>query len=87
MLLETTDPWLLRAKGLGERLTPYEFGRVLFIAQRRGALGLKIDDADETDAESDDGKVKAAIREVKKRMAERKAPTFGAFIANSGRSE
>jgi len=42
-LLETTDPWALRRKGLDEPLSPHEFGRVLLhLAQRRGALGLKI---------------------------------------------
>lgn len=42
-LLETTDPWELRRKGLDEPLTPFEFGRVLLhLAQRRGALGLHV---------------------------------------------
>src|SRR5262245_59493740 len=42
-LLEDTDPWQLRRQGLTEPLTPYQFGRLLLhLAQRRGALGLKI---------------------------------------------
>ena len=54
-LLEETDPWVLRRKGLAESLMPYEFGRVLLhLAQRRGAAGF---DADVGDT----GKVKAAI--------------------------
>ncbi|HEY8746546.1 MAG TPA: HNH endonuclease, partial [Tepidisphaeraceae bacterium] len=81
-LLESTDPWSLRARGLHEQLTPHEFGRVLLhLAQRRGALGLKIDEAEEVDAKTENGKVKEAIKEVKKGMDERKAATFGAFIA------
>ncbi len=41
-MLETTDPWQLRRKGLDAALTPHEFGRVLMhLAQRRGALGLR----------------------------------------------
>lgn len=80
-LLETTDPWELRRKGLTEPLTAHQFGRVLLhLAQRRGALGLKLaesDDADD-DGSDDDGKVKAAIKEVR---AEMKEQTFGEFIA------
>lgn len=85
-LLEATDPWALRRKGLDETLTPHEFGRVLLhLAQRRGALGLNIADVDEGEEESEgakeDGKVKAAIGQVRTKMLERKARTFGEFIA------
>lgn len=81
-LLQTTDPWILRQKGLREQLTPHEFGRVLLhLAQRRGALGLKIEDLDDEDPATEDGKVKAAIREIRKRMAERGAATYGEFLA------
>src|SRR5690606_30154162 len=64
-LLETTDPWELRRRGLNSPLTPYEFGRVLLhLAQRRGAAGL--------DPEADDdGKVKAAIAAVQFAMLDR----------------
>lgn len=85
-LLEATDPWALRRKGLDEALTPHEFGRVLLhLAQRRGALGLNIPDVDEGEEESadakEDGKVKAAIQDVERKMKERNARTFGEFIA------
>jgi CRISPR-associated endonuclease Csn1 len=87
-LLDEADPWELRRKGLDHALTPYEFGRVLLhLAQRRGALGLKIDDpAEGQDVEreagvQDDGKVKQSIGEVRQKMLERKARTFGEFIA------
>lgn len=82
-LLESTDPWALRTKGLDTALSPHEFGRiVLHLAQRRGALGLTVsspDDGDESDSE--DGKVKQAIGEVRAKMLARKARTFGEFIA------
>lgn len=67
-LLEETDPWELRRKGLTERLTPSEFGRVLLhLAQRRGAMGF--------DAEvGDKGKVKGAIVKVQMEMLDRFAP-------------
>lgn len=83
-LLNRTDPWELRRKGLKHELMPHEFGRVLLhLAQRRGALGLKLpdpDEVDDTDA-ADDGKVKAAIGEVRAKMLKCEARTFGEFIA------
>lgn len=84
LLLEATDPWLLRAKGLDSALQPYEFGRVLLhLAQRRGALGLTLAAAGDKDGEADaeDGKVKKAIGEVRVKMLTKKARTFGEFIA------
>lgn len=87
-LLETTDPWALRRKGLDAALTPHEFGRVLLhLSQRRGALGLKpIEQDDEaaegSDANADeDGKVKAAIGAVRAEMLKRKARTFGELLS------
>ncbi len=87
-LLEESDPWELRKKGLDHALLPHEFGRVLLhLAQRRGALGLTIadptegDEADEDAGANEDGKVKEAIGAVRIKMLERKARTFGEFIA------
>ena len=86
-LLEETDPWELRREALDRALVAFEFGRVLLhIAQRRGALGLHVPDPGEEDAEEDaaakeDGKVKQAIGEVRAKMLERRARTFGEFIA------
>lgn len=85
-LLEQTDPWALRRKGLDRALTSYEFGRVLLhLAQRRGAMGLKIavvEEGEEEDASAkEDGKVKQAIGEVRAKMLARKARTFGEFIS------
>lgn len=84
LLLETTDPWALRTEGLDRALSPHEFGRVLLhLSQRRGALGLKIADAEEGEEGGDseeDGKVKAAISAVRAKMTQSKARTFGEFI-------
>lgn len=83
-LLDNTDPWDLRRKGLDEALSPHEFGRVLLhLAQHRGALGLKMPDPDDADSPdlADEGKVKAAIGEVRAKMLQRKARTFGEYIA------
>jgi CRISPR-associated endonuclease Csn1 len=62
------DPWVLRKRGLDEPLTPTEFGRVLLhLAQRRGAMGLKLkpndaagsgDGPDSADASSGESKTR-----------------------------
>ncbi|RLT19982.1 MAG: hypothetical protein DWI28_01915 [Planctomycetota bacterium] len=84
-LLQDTDPWELRRKALAVALSPFEFGRVLLhLAQRRGALGLRIidpDDPDATDSDREDGKVKKAIGEVQSQMRKCGARTYGEFIA------
>lgn len=84
-VLETTDPWALRRDGLDNALTPHEFGRVLLhLAQRRGALGLKmpeLEEGDDTESVGEDGKVKAAIGAVCAKMLAAKARTFGEFVA------
>jgi CRISPR-associated endonuclease Csn1 len=83
LLLEKTDPWELRKRGLDAALTPHEFGRVLLhLSQRRGALGLKLPDPEAgDDAGGEDGKVKAAISDVRAKMQATGAQTFGQFIA------
>lgn len=84
-LLQDTDPWDLRRKALANALTPFEFGRVLLhLAQRRGALGLRIvdpDDPDAADSDREDGKVKKAIGEVQSQMRKCGVRTYGEFIA------
>ncbi|MFO0916529.1 MAG: HNH endonuclease domain-containing protein [Pirellulales bacterium] len=83
-LLETTDPWELRRKGLDEPLAPFEFGRVLLhLAQRRGALGLKVSEADRDDdtAAIEDGKVRSAISAMRTKINEHAARSFGEYIA------
>ena len=64
-ILESTDPWELRNKGLTAALSPYEFGRVLLhLAQRRGAVGFDADIGDE-------GKVKKAIIDLQLKMLDK----------------
>jgi len=59
--LETLNPYELRAKGLDEALSPYEFGRALFhINQRRGFKSNRKTDKKENDS----GALKAAIKFV-----------------------
>jgi CRISPR-associated endonuclease Csn1 len=64
-LLNDTDPWHLRFKGLTEQLAPCEFGRVLLhLAQRRGAVGFDADVGDK-------GEVKKAIVGLQLKMLEK----------------
>lgn len=89
-MLERTDPWALRRKGLDVALTPHEFGRVLMhLAQRRGALGLKPiemhdegepDVANDDPAAKEDGKLRAAIGATRGEMLRLKARTFAELI-------
>lgn len=83
-LLEQTDPWKLRREALDKSVTPHQFGRILLhLAQRRGALGLKLADIDDDETASDeDGKVKAAIGEMRIQMRAANVRTFGEYIAN-----
>lgn len=86
MLLEATDPWMLRRRGLDHPLSAHEFGRVLLhLAQRRGSLGLHLpdsgDEQSEVDHDNADGKVKAAIGHVRAAMLAAKARTFGEYMA------
>jgi len=86
-LLIDSDPWELRASGLSRLLTPHEFGRVLLhLSQRRGALGLNTTTENDDEGDDEDGKVKKAIGEVRAKMLDFKARTFGEFIAKTRRS-
>ncbi len=71
-------PWQLRREGLTRPLTAHEFGRVLVhLNQRRGALGVETNPDD-----PDEGKVKEAIDRLRMEIGNRKALTFGQFMAD-----
>jgi CRISPR-associated endonuclease Csn1 len=84
-------PWELRRDGLRRPLTPHEFGRVLIhLNQRRGALGIHMndgEDADEQETKADQkdakakeqGNIKKAISRLEDAIGER---TFGQFMAD-----
>jgi CRISPR-associated endonuclease Csn1 len=64
-LLNNTDPWFLRCKGLTQPLDSHEFGRVLLhLSQRRGAVGFDADVGDK-------GEVKKAIVDLQLKMLEK----------------
>ena len=77
--LESLDPYVLRARGLDEALTPHELGRALFhLHQRRGfKSNRKTDKA----ADKEAGKIKEGTRKLREAMAASNARTLGEFFA------
>lgn len=72
--LVDTDPWILRARGLDEALTPHQFGRALFhLHQRRGFKSNR--KIDRGNAES--GKVHEATQRTQDKLAADGARTLG----------
>lgn len=68
----------LRAKGLDEKLSLYEFGRVLFhINQRRGFKSNR-----KTGKAKEDGKVAKAAGELEQRIKEANCRTLGEYFAS-----
>ncbi len=75
--LETLNPYELRAKGLDEALSPYEFGRALFhINQRRGFKSNRKTDKKENDS----GALKAAIKFVHSQIDGNTYRTVGEWL-------
>jgi len=78
-----TDPYKLRAKGLDEKLSLYEFGRVLYhLNQRRGFLSNR-----KTNKGKDDGIVIKSAAELQQRMEAQGARTLGEYFAGLDTSQ
>ena len=61
------NPWLLRRDALERELTPHEFGRVLVhLNQRRGALGLRIENEEDDKPDTQQKKNRKGKRKTKK---------------------
>jgi len=77
--LEKLDPYVLRARGLDEALSPHEFGRVLFhLNQRRGFQSNRIADAGK---DEDSGKIKTAEKRLIAALEAQGCRTYGEFLA------
>ncbi|MFQ6018487.1 MAG: type II CRISPR RNA-guided endonuclease Cas9 [Kiloniellaceae bacterium] len=76
--LESLNPYEIRARGVDEALTPYEFGRAIFqLNQRRGfRSNRKVDSTDEKET----GKIKQGALRLQKEMAASGARTLGEFL-------
>jgi len=76
-MLETINPFTLRAKGLNEALTPAEFARALFhINQRRGFKSNRKTDK----KDGDSGALKIAINNVRATIASEGCRTVGEWL-------
>lgn len=72
-LMETTDPYELRKRGLSEALSPHELGRALYhLAQRRHFKGRDLQDEDEV-VENNDKQDDDNINDEKKATAARES--------------
>jgi CRISPR-associated endonuclease Csn1 len=76
-MLETMNPFALRAKGLDAALTPAEFGRALFhINQRRGFKSNRKTDKKDNDS----GALKTAINKVRATIEAEGCRTVGEWL-------
>jgi CRISPR-associated endonuclease Csn1 len=76
-LLERSDPFALRAKGLDQALRPDEFARALFhINQRRGFKSNRKTDKKENDS----GALKTAISQLRQAMQATQCRTVGEWL-------
>lgn len=77
------NPYLVRAKGLDEKLTLHEFGRALFhLNKRRGFKSNR--KADRKEKDKDKGKVLGAIKELSENIAQSGARTLGEYLYKKG---
>jgi len=76
-MLETLNPFVLRAKGLDQPLTPAEFGRALFhINQRRGFKSNRKTDKKDNDS----GALKTAISKLRETLKAENCRTVGEWL-------
>ncbi|MGK2910487.1 MAG: type II CRISPR RNA-guided endonuclease Cas9 [Sphingobium sp.] len=79
-LIAEKDPYELRARALGEQLTPSEIGRALFhLNQRRGFKSNR--KAERKSTGNEDGKIATGAQALDRAMAEAGADTLGQFLA------
>jgi len=78
-LVAARDPYVLRARALGEPLAPHAIGRALFhLNQRRGFKSNRKAERKATDGE--DGKIASGARALDQAMADEGADTLGQFL-------
>jgi CRISPR-associated endonuclease Csn1 len=77
--LEHIDPYLLRTKGLDDKLSLFEFGRTIFhLNQRRGFKSNRKLDAKDNDTSI----MKTAIKELKEELEKTNSRTLGEYLFN-----
>lgn len=79
--LQSIDPWVLRARGLDEPLTPHELGRALYHLTRKRGFRSSRKEGRDPEAAKDAGKVHAAISETRERVEQAGCRTVGEYLA------
>lgn len=74
--LEAQDPYILRAKGLDERLEPFQIGRALFNLKRRGFKSNRKTDG----GDSENGKIKEAATRTMQTLEAEGCRTLGEWL-------
>jgi CRISPR-associated endonuclease Csn1 len=79
--LQQSDPYRLRARGLDAALSAHELGRALYhLCRKRGFKSSRKDRGD-SEREKEEGKVKAAVRALRERIAAAGCRTVGEYLA------
>lgn len=74
--LEALDPYILRAKGLDEKLTLHQLGRALFHLKRRGFKSNRKTGG----ADQENGKIREGARRTRARLEEAGCRTLGEWL-------
>jgi CRISPR-associated endonuclease Csn1 len=80
-LLQSCDPYELRARGLDESLSPFELGRAIYHLARKRGFKSSRKDRSGGEVEKETGKVNAAIAALRTRVAEAGCRTVGEYLA------
>jgi CRISPR-associated endonuclease Csn1 len=78
--LQAVDPWVLRARGLDEKLSLHELGRAIYhLARKRGFRSSRKGERD-PEAEKDLGKIESATRALRQRVESEGCRTVGEYL-------
>lgn len=80
-LLQDSNPYDLRAKGLDQPLTPHELGRALYHLARKRGFKSSRKDSGNTETEKETGKVKEAIARLRAQVANAGCRTVGEYLS------
>jgi CRISPR-associated endonuclease Csn1 len=79
--IQQEDPYVLRAKGLAEALSPHQLGRALYhLCRKRGFKSSRKDRGD-AEKERESGKVKEAVKALRARIEAASCRTVGEYLA------
>lgn len=79
--LQTLDPYVLRARGLDDALSPHELGRALYHLTRKRGFKSSRKEAADAESEKETGKVKEAIARLRAQIEDAGCRTVGEYLA------